>query len=813
MTQAEWRAFFTQNRRDRRPVPWREPVLLDGDLAASLCRSVARLLWRQVRALDGLRRHHPPGALLELAREECEDARLWMRVWMRLGPNVPGMARDVFHGGNTDTGKHDSEQVPHGRMTRTNSGWNTQVSLPSSERMDEPADDRIWDNHLGNASPPVGAFDGADGTGVKENRQPAMTVSSIQLLVSDLVELRLCGLMNRLETDAALRTACRQFLHDSQFHARCLCEHWHQKLSTMSPMGRVSRGAMMLVFFSLGLFQAVWDHIGLVCRLGESATDFVRGCVMNFTTAWHCVWRGEPFRLYGCDLNLALTAGTRTTPRVPVPRRRPSTPENLAVAPRLDPAGDAGPVAPRQALLINPFYPKDPHASFGKHVLTPTLALTSIAAATPLDWTVRYWDENLVQGPPPVSPMPAVVGITVHLTFADRAFELARWYRQRGAKVVLGGLHVMSCPQECAAHADSIAMGDGVQLWTEILCDAAAGCLKPLYRADYRRAYRLDPPARRDLVPRASFLTTGSVIATRGCHNRCGFCYLSTNGYFMPYQVRDVEQLVDEMRASRERYWVFTDNNLGSRRDYLRALCRALEPLRIIWSAAVSVDVTDDAALVRAMARSGCTGVFVGLESLTGANLRDAGKKTPMPEEYAHRVRIFHEHGIQVNGSFVFGFDHDRPDVFERTMSWIEEVRMESATFHILTPYPGTPLFRQMEEENRLLHRDWRLYDTAHAVFRPRCMTPEELEDGYAWCYERLSSWSSVWRRRPPDASLIPSYLAMTVLYKRSNPLWHWLIRHRLTHAAWAPMVAASRWRHLWYRRRFATDDRRVVRL
>ena len=447
-------------------------------------------------------------------------------------------------------------------------------------------------------------------------------------------------------------------------------------------------------------------------------------------------------------------------------------------------------------------YPKDPHASFGKHVLTPSLALTSIAAATPPGWDVAYWDENLLQGPPPHDPFPQVVGITVHLTFAERAYALARWYRQRGAVVVMGGLHALSCPEEVAPHADAIVVGEGVQVWPEVLRDIEAGTLRPVYRGSYRHPYRDDPPPRRDLLPRRSFLTTTSLIATRGCHNRCGFCYLATDGLAMPYQVRDVEQVVEEFRADGQPYGVFIDNNLGSRPDYLRALCRALRPLEVIWSAAVTIDVTDDPSLVREMALAGCTGVFVGFESLVGENLDDARKKTPRPEDYARRVRLLHDHGIQVNGSFVLGFDHDRQDVFERTVGWIEEARLECATFHILTPYPGTPLFRQMESEGRLLHTDWSRYDTAHVVFRPRHMEPEELAEGYAWCYRRLFSHGSIWRRRPGDWRAVPPYLAMSYLYKRSNRLWHLLIRHRLTGPAWRPLVEWTRRRHLRYRRR-----------
>jgi radical SAM superfamily enzyme YgiQ (UPF0313 family) len=475
-------------------------------------------------------------------------------------------------------------------------------------------------------------------------------------------------------------------------------------------------------------------------------------------------------------------------------------PREMRVAPRLDPDGKVPAVTPRSALLINPFYPKDVHASFGKHVLTPTLALTSLAGATPAPWKVTYWDENLLQGPPPWQPFPEVVGITVHLTFARRAYALADWYRRRGAKVVLGGLHVLSCPDEAAPHADALALGDGVQLWPAILRDVERGTLRPVYQADFRRPYREDPPPARVILPRDGFLTTTSLIATRGCHNRCGFCYLSTEGLHMPYLVRDVEQVAAEFQQDDQPYAVFIDNNLGSKPEYLRRLCRALRPLERIWSAAVTIDVTDDPTLVREMALAGCTGVFVGLESLDDGNLAAAHKRTPRTADYARRVRILHDNGIQVNGSFVLGFDQDGPDVFARTVQWVEENRLECATFHILTPYPGTPLFRQMEAEGRLLHKNWDLYDTAHVVFRPRRMTVDQLAEGYAWCYRRLFSHGSIWRRRPADGRAVLPYLAMSYLYKRSNRLWHFLIRRRLTATVWRPLVEWTRRRHLRFR-------------
>jgi|GEM_PF-32259 len=475
-------------------------------------------------------------------------------------------------------------------------------------------------------------------------------------------------------------------------------------------------------------------------------------------------------------------------------------PLEMRIAPALDPDLLTSPPAPRLALLINPFYPKDPDASFGKHVLTPGLSLTSVAGATPPEWRVKFWDENLLQGPPPHDPFPEVVGITVNLTSAERAYELAAWYQERGASVILGGPHVISCPEEAAAHADAICIGEGAFAWHEFLLDCESNKMRAVYQADFGRSYREAPLPKRTLIPRNSFLTPFSLTATRGCRNRCDFCYLSTRGLSLPYQARPIEEVVAEIKADVAPYAVFLDNNLGADPKYLADLCKALEPLNRIWSAAVNLEITDDPDLVRGMALAGCTGVFIGFESLYEKNLKENNKRSPRPEEYARRVQVFKDQGIHVNGSFVFGFDNDKPDVFEKTVAWIEETRLACATFHILTPYPGTPLFRKLEAEGRLLHTDWNRYDTAHAVFAPKHMEPRELEEGYRWCYQRLFSFKSIWKRRPRPLSIVPIYLLMTCLYKRSNPLWHFLIRHRLTAAVWRPFILHGRRRHLRFR-------------
>ena len=223
-------------------------------------------------------------------------------------------------------------------------------------------------------------------------------------------------------------------------------------------------------------------------------------------------------------------------------------PKCMRVAPQINHHVLAGKPMDGTILLINPFYPKDPVSSFGKHVLTPTLALTSIAGSTPAEWSVRYWDENLLQGHIPYEPLPQVVGITVHLTFAKRAAEIARFYRERGSIVIMGGLHVTSCPEELAPYADILVKGEGVKIWPQVLEDIKNGAYLKIYDGRFDRSYHTEPLPNRTILPKESFLASTSVIATRGCSNRCGFCYLSTEGLKMPYAAKTPEQVAEEIR-------------------------------------------------------------------------------------------------------------------------------------------------------------------------------------------------------------------------------------------------------------------------
>lgn len=443
-------------------------------------------------------------------------------------------------------------------------------------------------------------------------------------------------------------------------------------------------------------------------------------------------------------------------------------------------------------LLINPRYRRNPCSSAARHALTPSLALPTIAAATPEGWRIHLHDENLCWGEPPATPVPDVVGISVHTAFARRAYELAARYRALGSRVVLGGLHVTALPEEARQHADVVVAGEGASVWPQVLRGLREGSLGggAVVRGSFvSPCYSESPWARRDLLPQGAFLTRASIIATRGCPQRCGYCYLATRGVRAPYQKRSLQDILAEIDAVGERYVVFTDNNLMADPSWGIELCRALRSRDLLWSAAVTIDVARRADLVREMAASGCQGVFIGLETLSDDNLREQRKRTLPPSEYERAVALLHEHGIEVNGSFVFGFDHDGADVFDRTLEFIVRHRLECATFHILTPYPGTPLFEELDRQGRILTRDWDRYDTAHAVFQPARMSPAQLEEGYRRVYRELYSWQNVVARRPAGTVRAGAYLAMTALYKKWDFLWKALVPMRMTHALWSPLV------------------------
>ena len=414
-----------------------------------------------------------------------------------------------------------------------------------------------------------------------------------------------------------------------------------------------------------------------------------------------------------------------------------------------------------------------------KYSLFPPLGLATLAAYLPPDAQVELQDEHVERLR--TDDAPDLVVIQVYITSARRAYALADQYRLRGAYVVLGGLHVTSLPEEAAAHADTIFLGPGEDTWPAFLADFAAGRPRPLYRSLVRTLDGL-PPIRRDLIKRHLYLVPNSIVVSRGCPHVCDFCY--KEAFFeggRGFYTQRVDDALAEIDRLPGRHLYFLDDHLFGDVRFATALFEGMRGMGRLWQAAGTVNSILRPGLLERAAACGLRSLFVGFETLNPAALRAQRKVQNLHRDYSAAIRRLHDLGVMVNGSFVFGMDEDDAGVFERTVEWAMANGVETATFHILTPYPGTPLFARMEAEQRLLHRDWDRYDTRHVVFRTRGMTGEQLEAGYWRAYRDFYRWGSILRGAATKPTLVgrARHAAYAAGWKKFEPLWDLVIRAR----------------------------------
>ncbi|XVV16594.1 B12-binding domain-containing radical SAM protein [Actinoplanes sp. CA-131856] len=428
-----------------------------------------------------------------------------------------------------------------------------------------------------------------------------------------------------------------------------------------------------------------------------------------------------------------------------------------------------------------------------KYSLFPPLGLATLAAYLGPGDEVRILDEHVTRLDVD-DDTPDLVVIQVYITSARRAYELADAYRARGVKVALGGLHVTSLPDEAAAHADVIFIGPGEDTWPQFLTDFRRGSFASRYTSSRRTLVGL-PPIRRDLIQRHRYLVPNSIVVTRGCPHHCDFCYKDA---FFEGGKSFYTQLVDDALAEIDRlpgkHLYFLDDHLLGNKRFASALFDGMRGMGRLWQAASTVDAILAPGLLEKAAAAGLRSMFVGLETINAANLPSQRKRQNVGRDYGAVVRRLHDTGVMINASFVFGMDDDGPDVFDRTVAWGVEHGLETATFHIMTPYPGTALYKRMEP--RLLHRDWDLYDTRHVVYKPRGMTAAQLEEGYWRAYRDFYRWPNIWRGaegKPFRPRL--RHLAYAGGWKKFEPLWDALIRSGQVLRALPLLERALSWR------------------
>ena len=354
-------------------------------------------------------------------------------------------------------------------------------------------------------------------------------------------------------------------------------------------------------------------------------------------------------------------------------------------------------------------------------------------------------DENL--GPLKFDDAPDLVGITVLTPLAPGAYRIADEYRRRGVKVVMGGFHATWMPEEALTHADAVVVGEAEGVWGQLIKDAQAGRLKKIYKAENARSRKKYRKRGRELLEDKYFFTN-ILQTTRGCPFDCRFCSV-TAFYGGTYRFRPVEEIEKEVASFTKGagFVLFVDDNIVGNPVYAKRLFAMLKGQRRKWMSQASTTIIKRPELLKLASESGCYGMFMGFESLEQENLDLMGKRMNAKEAYADVIGKLHDHGIGVHGSFIFGYDHDDTSVFDKVLDFTRKVRLDAAFMPVLTPFPGTEIRKRLAEEGRIISDDWSLYDMEHVVFRPKGMTPEELQEGHDRANREFYSASNIFKR------------------------------------------------------------------
>jgi radical SAM superfamily enzyme YgiQ (UPF0313 family) len=393
--------------------------------------------------------------------------------------------------------------------------------------------------------------------------------------------------------------------------------------------------------------------------------------------------------------------------------------------------------------------PKWPKGSLWSNMVFrfPYLSITTLAAITPPGVEIVIQDENLQEICFEGFDLAA---ISIMTPLAVRGYEIADSFRNRGTKVIMGGFHATWLPDEAGSHADAVMIGEADSVWQTIIADAMANRLKERYTPSEISDFRGLPPARRDLLRKDGYFFTNTIQTTRGCPFDCDFCSV-TAFYGNTYRCRPLEDIEREIQAisGGSNFIFFVDDNITGNPGHAKKLFELLKRYNFRWLSQTSITFADNPELLKLAQESGCHGMFIGFETLTQEGLNSLNKKFNKAANYADSIKRIQDHGIGIQGSFIFGYDWDTRASFDTVVNFTEKTKLDSSLFTILTPYPGTRVFSRMMEEGRILTTDWSKYDMAHVVFKPKNMTVEELQEGYLEANRQFYSWGSMFKRLP----------------------------------------------------------------
>jgi len=426
--------------------------------------------------------------------------------------------------------------------------------------------------------------------------------------------------------------------------------------------------------------------------------------------------------------------------------------------------------------LINPSNPlvsivNVKESRWNRYRVWKPLSLMVLAGLTPPEWEISIVDENLGVPDYAAMPRPDLVGITAFTSQANRAYEVAAYFRRLGVPVVMGGIHATMCLDEVMERADSVVTREAEGIWPQVLDDARHGCLKRVYEGGLAEIKDV-PLARHDLL--ASGYAFGAIQTTRGCPLNCSFCSVTAfNG--ARYRQRPIPDVVREFQSIREkRVLVVDDNLIGTRpehidraKDMFRAMAQA--NLRKEWVSQATINFADDEELLVLAAKAGCKGVFIGFESLSPEGLREIGKKFNLLKgrDFSASVRRIQRHNILVVGSFIIGLDIDERGIGKRIAEVARQYGVDNLNVLFLTPLPGTRLWDQMKSEDRIaldtFPQDWKYYTLTFPVARYKHLSLDGIIEEMISCDRGFYSmshilqrvWSNLWHRRQPLISLV----------------------------------------------------------
>lgn len=436
----------------------------------------------------------------------------------------------------------------------------------------------------------------------------------------------------------------------------------------------------------------------------------------------------------------------------------------------------------RRPLIVKMILPsldeaKSPYWRPIKYSLFPPLGLATLAGYFQERDNVVLQDQHVEALD--LEDTPDLVCIQVYVTNAYRAYTIADGYRQRGIHVVMGGLHVTALPEEAQQHADTIILGPGEEAFPRFVEDFRNGHPQKRYTAQWRSIEDI-PPVRRDLIKRNKYFVPNSLVVSRGCPHHCDFCYKDAfyEGGKSFYTAR-VDAALQEIEGLPGRHLYFLDDHLLGSKRFAEGLFEGMKGMNRVFQSAATVQSILEGDLIEKAVEAGLRSVFIGFETFSPENLKASNKCQNLQRDYSEAVRRLHQLGVMINGSFVFGLDNDDSDVFRRAVDWGIENAITTATYHILTPYPGTRQFQRMESEGRILTYDWSKYDTRTVVYQTRGLTAEQLKEGYDWAYKEFYSWKNIIRSCSCDETVKQkiSHLMYTGGWKKFEPLWGFMVK------------------------------------